>query len=61
MLIVLLGLFNGQGPDGFVVRPFSASGAAWQSLENVTIYALIAAVSHMEASNKMSSPSRRGM
>jgi hypothetical protein len=59
MLIVLLGLFNGPGPDGFVVRPFSASGAAWQSLENVTIYALIAAVSHMQASNKVSSPSRR--
>ena len=49
LLIVLLGLFNGAGPDGFVVRPFSASGAAWQSLENVTTYALIAAVSHLQA------------
>jgi DNA-binding LytR/AlgR family response regulator len=49
LLIVLLGLFNGAGPDGFVVRPFSASGAAWQSLENVTTYALIATVSHSQA------------
>ena len=49
LLIVLLGLFNGVGADGFVVRPFSAAGAAWQSLENVTTYALIAAVSHLQA------------
>ncbi|WP_404615407.1 LytTR family DNA-binding domain-containing protein [Rhodanobacter hydrolyticus] len=48
LLIVLLGLFNGAGPDGFVVRPFSLSGAAWQSLENVTTYALIAAVSYLQ-------------
>ena len=58
MLIVLLGLFNGPGPDGFVVRPFSASGAAWQSLENVTTYAFIATVSHMQALNKVSTASR---
>ncbi len=49
LLIILLGLFNGAGPDGFVVRPFSTAGAAWQSLENVTTYALIAAVSHLQA------------
>jgi hypothetical protein len=53
MLIVLLGLFSGLGPDGFVVRPFSASGTAWQSLENVTTYAFIATVSHMQALNKV--------
>jgi DNA-binding LytR/AlgR family response regulator len=58
MLIVLLGLFSGLGPDGFVVRPFSASGTAWQSLENVTTYALIATVSHMQALNKVSTVSR---
>jgi hypothetical protein len=58
MLIVLLGLFSGLGPDGFVVRPFSASGTAWQSLENVTTYALIATVSHMQALNKVSTASR---
>ncbi|URL57033.1 LytTR family transcriptional regulator [Luteibacter flocculans] len=48
LLIVLLGLFSGAGPEGFVVRPFSLSGAAWQSLENVTTYALIAAVSYLQ-------------
>lgn len=58
MLIVLLGLFNGAGQDGFVVRPFSAGGMAWQSLENVTTYALIAAVSHMQALNNVSTRSR---
>jgi hypothetical protein len=60
MLIVLLGLFSGLGPDGFVVRPFSASGTAWQSLENVTTYALIAAVSHLQALNQVSTASRHG-
>ncbi|WP_426663411.1 LytR/AlgR family response regulator transcription factor [Rhodanobacter aciditrophus] len=54
LLIVLLGLFNGAGPDGFVVRPFSISGASWQSLENVTTYALIAAVSHLQSPGRTS-------
>jgi DNA-binding LytR/AlgR family response regulator len=58
MLIVLLGLFNGLSPDGFVVRPFPASGTAWQSLENVTTYVLIATVSHMQALNRVSAASR---
>jgi hypothetical protein len=57
LLIVLLGLFSGMGPEGFVVRPFPAGGTAWQSLENVTTYALIAAVSHMQASNQASNAS----
>ena len=48
LLIVLLGLFNGAGPEGFAVKPFSASGTAWQSLENVTTYALIAAIAHLQ-------------
>src|ERR1700721_2627633 len=52
MLIVLLGLFSGLGPDGFVVRAFSASGTAWQSLENVTTYALIATFPHIQALKK---------
>jgi hypothetical protein len=60
LLIVLLGLFNGAGPGGFVVRPFSISGAAWQSLENVTTYALIAAVSHLQAMNRiLAAPHRK--
>ena len=59
LLIVLLGLFNGMGPNGFVVRPFSLSGAAWQSLENVTTYALIAAVSYLQATDRPQAASRR--
>jgi DNA-binding LytR/AlgR family response regulator len=59
LLIVLLGLFNGAGPNGFVVRPFPVSGTAWQSLENVTTYALIAAVSHLQALNNVSHASRQ--
>lgn len=49
LLIVLLGLFNGWGSSGFTVLPFSASGTAWQTLENVTTYALIAAMSYLQA------------
>jgi LytTr DNA-binding domain-containing protein len=52
LLIVLLGLFNGAGPEGFAVKPFSASGTAWQSLENVTTYALIAAIAHLQIAGK---------
>jgi DNA-binding LytR/AlgR family response regulator len=59
LLIVLLGLFNGAGPNGFVVRPFPVSGTAWQSLENVTTYALIAAVSHLQALNNVSHASHQ--
>jgi hypothetical protein len=48
MLIVLLGLFYGRGPEGFLVQPFSTSGTAWQTLENVTTYALIATASYLQ-------------
>ena len=48
LLIVLLGLFAGGGPTGFLVQPFPISATAWQSLENVTTYALIAAVSYLQ-------------
>jgi DNA-binding LytR/AlgR family response regulator len=49
LLIVLLGLFNGGNSSGFLVKPFSAGGTAWQTLENVTTYALIAAMSYLQA------------
>lgn len=52
LLIMLLGLFLGASPEGFVIRPFSTSAAAWQTLENVTTYALIAAISHLQAMHK---------
>ena len=47
LLIVLLGLFVGGGPSGFLVKPFSSAGATWQTLENATIYALVAAMSYL--------------
>jgi len=49
LLIVLLGLFVGGEPSGFLVKPFSPGALAWQTLENVTTYALIAAVSYLQA------------
>jgi hypothetical protein len=49
LLIFLLGLFFGAGPDGFVFRPFPVSATAWQTLQNVTTYALIAALVHVRA------------
>ncbi len=55
LLIMLLGLFVGASPEGFVIRPFKAGAAAWQTLENVTTYALIAAISHLQAMHKAAS------
>ncbi len=52
LLIVLLGFFFGSAPEGFVVRPFKSGGAAWQSLQNLTTYALIAAVSYLSAQTR---------
>ncbi|WP_346949144.1 LytTR family DNA-binding domain-containing protein [Dyella sp.] len=52
LLIMLLGLFVGASPEGFVIRPFKAGAVAWQTLENVTTYALIAAISHLQAMHK---------
>jgi hypothetical protein len=54
LLLVLLGLVEGQGPNGFLVKPFSISGASWQSLENVTTYALIATVSYLQGQQGVS-------
>jgi hypothetical protein len=58
LLIVLLGFVNGQGSTGFLVQPFSTSGMAWQSLENVTTYALIATVSYLQGQS--GAPGARG-
>jgi hypothetical protein len=53
LLIVLFGLINSTGPNGFQFIPFSVSGTAWQSLQNVTTYALIAALVHVQALNSV--------
>lgn len=49
MVLVLLGFFVGKSPDGYLIRPFNKGGLAWQTLENVTTYALIAALAHLQA------------
>lgn len=46
LLIVLLGLVNGSSPFDFSVRSFSVRSMAWQSLENVTIYAMLASLTY---------------
>lgn len=48
-VLVLLGLFVGHHPDGYLIRPFNTKALAWQSLENVTTYALLVALAHIEA------------
>ncbi|HEX8232273.1 MAG TPA: LytTR family DNA-binding domain-containing protein [Caulobacteraceae bacterium] len=48
LLMVLLGLVTGVSALEFDVRPFSRRGAAWQLLENVTVYGLIAALSYLQ-------------
>lgn len=58
LLIILLGLFFGAGPNGFVFRPFSVSGTAWQTLQNVTTYALIAALVQVRALSNRQPASR---
>lgn len=47
-LLVLLGLINGVSATEFDVRPFDHRAMAWQSLQNVTMYGLIAALTHLE-------------
>ena len=61
LMIVLLALVNSGGPEGFVLRPFSGGGVAWQSLENVTTYALIAAIAHLQALTDPSTANRRAL
>ena len=48
VLIILLGMANGASPFAFSVKPF-ATGHAWQLLENATTYAVIAALSYLQA------------
>jgi DNA-binding LytR/AlgR family response regulator len=59
LLIILLALFFGAGPNGFVIRPFSVSGTAWQTLQNVTTYALIAALVQMRALSNRETANRQ--
>jgi hypothetical protein len=46
-LLVLLGVVNGISATEFIVRPFAGAGTAWQMLENVTTYGVIAALAYV--------------
>jgi two-component system LytT family response regulator len=48
-LLILLGVINGVSATEFDVRPFDTRAMAWQSLQNMTTYGLIAALSHLQA------------
>lgn len=47
-LLVMLGVINGVSATEFDVRPFDHRAMAWQTLQNVTIYGLVAALTHLE-------------
>lgn len=49
LLLVLLGVAYGVSATEFDVRPFDVRATAWQSLQNLTTYGLIAALSHLQA------------
>jgi two-component system LytT family response regulator len=48
-LLVLLGVVHGVSATEFDVRPFDVRAMAWQSLQNLTTYGLIATLSHLQA------------
>ena len=48
LLLVLLGLVNGSSLVDFSVRSFSVQAMAWQSLENVTTYAVLASLTYAQ-------------
>lgn len=49
LLLVLLGVVYGVSATEFDVRPFDPRAIAWQALQNLTTYGLIAALSHLQA------------
>ena len=49
LLMILLGIVSGQSPVVFSVRPFLGEAAAWQLMQGVFVYAVIALLVHMEA------------
>lgn len=48
LLVVLLGVANGTSLTDFSVRSFSGSAVPWQLLEDVTTYAVLAALTHAQ-------------
>ena len=49
LLVVLLGLLQGVSATEFDVRPFPDRAMAWQLLQNVTTYGIVATLAHLDA------------
>ena len=49
LLVVMIGVVNGGSLFDFTVRPFSGQASAWQTLENFTIYGIIAALAYLHS------------
>lgn len=52
LLLVLLGLLDGVSVTEFTVRPFPVRGMAWQLLENVTTYGVIALLAQLHSERR---------
>ncbi|MEO0440249.1 MAG: LytTR family transcriptional regulator DNA-binding domain-containing protein [Pseudomonadota bacterium] len=48
LLMVLLGMTNGDGFMTFSVRPFQGPAALWQMMQGATFYALVALLAYVE-------------
>jgi two-component system LytT family response regulator len=48
LVTIMLGLVHGESPTAFIVRPFASRARAWQLLENVTIYGIVAALAYRQ-------------
>lgn len=56
LLFILLGMINSLSPVHFGVMPFPAPANAWQLLENVTTYVVIAMYAHMRILQRVTVP-----
>lgn len=56
LLFILLGMINSLSPVHFGVMPFPVPANAWQLLENVTTYAVIAMYAHMRILRRATVP-----
>lgn len=57
LLFILLGMIDSLSPVHFGVMPFPAPANAWQLLENVTTYAVIAMFAYMRVLQRVAVPS----
>lgn len=52
LLLVMLGLVNGLSTTQFEVRPLISRAMAWQLLQNVTTYAIVALLAHHRSQHR---------